>query len=68
MRFVFWIRLGIARGEFRDFGEGFRLVLPHEEMAAVGEGRKKGRVLGNDFVAVAREFELAHHLFLHQAY
>ena len=67
MVFVLGIRLGIALGKLGDFGQRLGAILPHEQMRAVGEGRKEGGILGVDAVAEALQFQVAHDLFLHQA-
>ena len=65
--FVGRVDFGIVRGELGDFGERFGAVLPHEEMAAVGEGGEEGGIFGVHPVAEARELQIAHDAFLHQA-
>ena len=67
MRFVARIGFGVVGGELGDLGHGFRAILPHEQVAAIGEGREEGGVFGVDAVAEAFEFQLADDFFLHQA-
>ena len=65
--FVGGIDFGVAGRELGDLRQGLGAVLPHEEVAAVGKGRKEGGVLGVHVVAEAFEFELANDALLQQA-
>src|SRR3990172_6756542 len=58
---------GVALRELGDLLAGLFLVGPHDEVAAVGEGRKEGRVFGQDAVAEALELEFADDALLQQA-
>ena len=65
--FVLGIRLGVALGKLGDFGQRLGAILPHEQMRAVGKGRKERGILGVDAIAEALQLQVAHDLFLHQA-
>src|ERR1700721_1150431 len=52
---------GIVPGKFRDFLQRPRAILPHEQMAAVGKGRKERGVLGVHAIAEAGQFQIAAH-------
>ena len=67
MIFVLGIDFGVALGELRHFLQRASAILPHEEMAAIGEGREKRRILGVDPVAVALQFQFADDALLQEA-
>src|SRR5450432_3451280 len=67
MGFVARKGLGIVLREFGDLGQGFRAILPHEKMTAIGEWREEGRVLRVHAIAEALQLQIAHDFFLHQA-
>ena len=67
MIFVRRKHFGVVRGEFRDFGQGFGAILPHEEMAAVGKRREERGIFRVDTIAEAFEFEFANDALLQQA-
>ena len=52
---------------FAISASGLGAILPHEEMAAVGEGREESGIFGVHLVAEARELEFADDAFLKQA-
>ena len=57
----------VVPGKFRDFLQRPGAILPHEQMAAVGKGRKERGVLGVHAIAEARQFQIANHALLQQA-
>jgi hypothetical protein len=65
--FVAGERGGVVLGEFGDLGTGFGLILPHEQVAAVGVRRKERRIFGNDPVAMAFELKVTNNAFLEEA-
>ena len=67
MRFVARIRFGIVLRELGDLGQRLRAILPHEQVAPIGEGREERGVLGVDAIAEAFQLQIAHDFFLHQA-
>ena len=65
--FVCGVDFGVVFGEFGDFGERLRAVLPHEEVAAVGEDGEEGGILGVHAIAELLELQFADDALLHQA-
>src|ERR1051326_5858895 len=59
--------LSVALGELRELVERLAIVLPHEEMPVVGEGRKKCGIFGVDLVAEAGKVEVANDALLKEA-
>jgi hypothetical protein len=60
MGFVVWEHFGY-------FCQGFRAVLPHEEIAVVGEWGEEGWVFGVDLIAETGQLEFADYAFLEEA-
>ena len=65
--FVSRISLGVAPREFGNLGQRLRAILPHEEVAAIGERGEERRVFGVHLIAVALQLQLADDALLQQA-
>ncbi len=67
MGFVVGEDFGVVLGELGYLCKGCFAVLPHEEIAVVGEWRKEGWVFGIDLIAKACELKFSDYSFLEEA-